>query len=211
MLCVCDVTKHITFLVLGIGAFWEWGGHIYHAAGKEDSHHHIAPCKAVGMSGKSRCTKPKSSLWWLTLLYLSNVLNWQEFDPEGFYHLLEAAEGHAKVGQGIKTDIPRYIISQLGLNRDPLDGIRPSMFDITIKHILKHIQYSIMFWFFLPFAEVSQLEENYDSGPSLNVDTEESDVSYILWSVFMHRLNIVKPNWTIGPEVTNIPFCCFYI
>ncbi|KAK3527184.1 hypothetical protein QTP86_014596, partial [Hemibagrus guttatus] len=47
----------------------------------------------------------------------------QEFDPEEFYHLLEAAEGHAKEGQGIKTDIPRYIISQLGLTRDPLEEI----------------------------------------------------------------------------------------
>ena len=46
----------------------------------------------------------------------------QEFDPEEFYHLLEAAEGHAKVGQGVKTDIPRYIISQLGLVKDPLEG-----------------------------------------------------------------------------------------
>ena len=46
----------------------------------------------------------------------------QEFDPEEFYHLLEAAEGHAKEGQGIKCDIPRYIISQLGLTRDPLEG-----------------------------------------------------------------------------------------
>ncbi|EMP24072.1 Microtubule-associated serine/threonine-protein kinase 3 [Chelonia mydas] len=44
-----------------------------------------------------------------------------EFDPEEFYHLLEAVEGHAKVGQGIKTDIPRYIISQLGLAKDPLE------------------------------------------------------------------------------------------
>lgn len=47
----------------------------------------------------------------------------QEFDPEEFYQRLEAAEGQAKVGQGIKTDIPRYIISQLGLTRDPLDGV----------------------------------------------------------------------------------------
>lgn len=47
----------------------------------------------------------------------------QEFDPEEFYYLLEAAEGHAKEGQGIKTDIPRYIISQLGLNKDPLEGM----------------------------------------------------------------------------------------
>lgn len=35
---------------------------------------------------------------------------------------MEAAEGQAKVGQGIKTDIPRYIINQLGLTRDPLEG-----------------------------------------------------------------------------------------
>ena len=41
---------------------------------------------------------------------------------EEFYHLLEAAEGHAKEGQGIKCDIPRYIVSQLGLTRDPLEG-----------------------------------------------------------------------------------------
>uniref|UniRef100_A0A4W4EJV6 non-specific serine/threonine protein kinase n=1 Tax=Electrophorus electricus TaxID=8005 RepID=A0A4W4EJV6_ELEEL len=67
----------------------------------------------------------------------ARLLECLEFDPEEFYHLLEAAEGHAKVGQGIKTDIPRYIINQLGLNRDPLD-------------------------------EVSQLEEHYDSAPSLN-------------------------------------------
>uniref|UniRef100_A0A3B4C5S4 non-specific serine/threonine protein kinase n=1 Tax=Pygocentrus nattereri TaxID=42514 RepID=A0A3B4C5S4_PYGNA len=67
----------------------------------------------------------------------ARLLECLEFDPEEFYHLLEAAEGHAKVGQGIKTDIPRYIISQLGLNRDPLD-------------------------------EVNQLEEHFESGPSLN-------------------------------------------
>lgn len=60
------------------------------------------------------------------------MLPLQEFDPEEFYHLLEAAEGHAKEGQGIKTDIPRYIISQLGLTRDPLEGTgRPRLFFIT--------------------------------------------------------------------------------
>uniref|UniRef100_A0A9J7Z4T0 non-specific serine/threonine protein kinase n=1 Tax=Cyprinus carpio carpio TaxID=630221 RepID=A0A9J7Z4T0_CYPCA len=53
----------------------------------------------------------------------ARLLECLEFDPEEFYHLLEAAEGHAKVGQGIKTDIPRYIINQLGLNRDPLDEV----------------------------------------------------------------------------------------
>ncbi|XP_053153829.1 microtubule-associated serine/threonine-protein kinase 3 isoform X2 [Hemicordylus capensis] len=51
----------------------------------------------------------------------ARLLECLEFDPEEFYHLLEAAEGHAKVGQGVKTDIPRYIISQLGLAKDPLE------------------------------------------------------------------------------------------
>ena len=56
----------------------------------------------------------------------------QEFDPEEFYQRLEVAEGNAKVGQGIKTDIPKYIISQLGLNRDPLEGAAPtSYFDFS--------------------------------------------------------------------------------
>ncbi|KAK6313770.1 hypothetical protein J4Q44_G00152290 [Coregonus suidteri] len=51
----------------------------------------------------------------------ARLLECLEFDPEEFYHLLEAAEGHAKEGQGIKSDIPRYIISQLGLTRDPVE------------------------------------------------------------------------------------------
>uniref|UniRef100_A0A8C4ZKE0 non-specific serine/threonine protein kinase n=1 Tax=Gadus morhua TaxID=8049 RepID=A0A8C4ZKE0_GADMO len=53
----------------------------------------------------------------------ARLLECLEFDPEEFYHLLEAAEGHAKEGQGIKSDIPRYIISQLGLTRDPLEDL----------------------------------------------------------------------------------------
>lgn len=36
--------------------------------------------------------------------------------------MLEAAEDHAKEGHLVKTDIPRYIISQLGLTRDPFPG-----------------------------------------------------------------------------------------
>lgn len=46
----------------------------------------------------------------------------QEFNPEEFYHLLEAAEDVAKEGHLVKTDIPRYIVSQLGLTRDPIEG-----------------------------------------------------------------------------------------
>ncbi|XP_071392804.1 microtubule-associated serine/threonine-protein kinase 1-like [Centroberyx affinis] len=53
----------------------------------------------------------------------ARLLECLEFNPEEFYHLLEAAEDHAKEGQLMKTDIPRYIISQLGLTRDPLEDI----------------------------------------------------------------------------------------
>lgn len=65
---------------------------------------------------------------------MSVLLCFQEFDPEEFYHLLEAAEGHAKEGQGIKTDIPRYIISQLGLTRDPLEGTGRAQFIINSSY-----------------------------------------------------------------------------
>ncbi|XP_034157434.2 microtubule-associated serine/threonine-protein kinase 1 isoform X2 [Pangasianodon hypophthalmus] len=51
----------------------------------------------------------------------ARLLECLEFNPEDFYHLLEAAEDHAKEGHLMKTDIPRYIISQLGLTRDPLE------------------------------------------------------------------------------------------
>uniref|UniRef100_A0A9J7ZCX5 non-specific serine/threonine protein kinase n=1 Tax=Cyprinus carpio carpio TaxID=630221 RepID=A0A9J7ZCX5_CYPCA len=51
----------------------------------------------------------------------ARLLECLEFNPEEFYHLLEAAEDHAKEGHLMKTDIPRYIISQLGLTRDPLE------------------------------------------------------------------------------------------
>eukprot|EP00063_Salmo_salar_P060874 XP_014035709.1 PREDICTED: microtubule-associated serine/threonine-protein kinase 1-like [Salmo salar] len=53
----------------------------------------------------------------------ARLLECLEFNPEEFYHLLEAAEDHAKEGHLMKTDIPRYIISQLGLTRDPLEDI----------------------------------------------------------------------------------------
>lgn len=67
----------------------------------------------------------------------------QEFDPEEFYYLLEAAEGHAKEGQGIKTDIPRYIINQLGLTRDPMEGTGsfPHLHDKNEKGWLNFLSY----------------------------------------------------------------------
>ncbi|XP_072531244.1 microtubule-associated serine/threonine-protein kinase 1 isoform X2 [Salminus brasiliensis] len=51
----------------------------------------------------------------------ARLLECLEFNPEEFYHLLEAAEDHAKEGHLMKTDIPRYIVSQLGLTKDPLE------------------------------------------------------------------------------------------
>ncbi|GBM29661.1 Microtubule-associated serine/threonine-protein kinase 4 [Araneus ventricosus] len=50
----------------------------------------------------------------------ARLLECLEFDPEEFYRMLEVVEGQAKVQQGVTTDIPKYIIKQLGLNRDPL-------------------------------------------------------------------------------------------
>lgn len=52
----------------------------------------------------------------------ARLLECLEFDPEEFYHFLEQAEGQAKTCQGIKDDIPQYIINKLGLNRDPIEG-----------------------------------------------------------------------------------------
>uniref|UniRef100_A0A8C8F6X3 non-specific serine/threonine protein kinase n=1 Tax=Oncorhynchus tshawytscha TaxID=74940 RepID=A0A8C8F6X3_ONCTS len=69
----------------------------------------------------------------------ARLLECLEFDPEEFYHLLEAAEGHAKEGQGIKTDIPRYIISQLGLTRDPLEGMPGLTFLNSVSDVLSSL------------------------------------------------------------------------
>ncbi|XP_074193987.1 microtubule-associated serine/threonine-protein kinase 3 isoform X4 [Rhinolophus sinicus] len=55
----------------------------------------------------------------------ARLLECLEFDPEEFYHLLEAAEGQAREGHGIKTDLPQYIIGQLGLAKDPLEDMVP--------------------------------------------------------------------------------------
>ncbi|XP_014679015.1 PREDICTED: microtubule-associated serine/threonine-protein kinase 3-like [Priapulus caudatus] len=60
----------------------------------------------------------------------ARLLECLEFDPEEFYHLLEAAEGQAKFEQGVsKPDVPKYIINKLGLNRDPLADISGELRD----------------------------------------------------------------------------------
>lgn len=50
----------------------------------------------------------------------ARLLECLEFNPEEFYRFLEAAEGKVKEQIGIRTDIARYIIDQLALNRHPL-------------------------------------------------------------------------------------------
>ncbi|KAK5914544.1 hypothetical protein CgunFtcFv8_008978 [Champsocephalus gunnari] len=59
----------------------------------------------------------------------ARLLECLEFNPEEFYHLLEAAEDHAKEGHLMKTDIPRYIISQLGMTKDPIEEINLDSYD----------------------------------------------------------------------------------
>ncbi|XP_022699131.1 microtubule-associated serine/threonine-protein kinase 3-like isoform X2 [Varroa jacobsoni] len=53
----------------------------------------------------------------------ARLLECLEFDPHEFYQLLEAAEGQAKDLQGIRKHIPQYIITKLGLNKDPLSDL----------------------------------------------------------------------------------------
>ena len=55
------------------------------------------------------------------------LLECLEFDPEEFLQLLDAAEGHARGLHGVNANVPQYIISKLGLNRDPLAELRQDM------------------------------------------------------------------------------------
>ncbi|KAM9313317.1 microtubule-associated serine/threonine-protein kinase 1 [Gastrophryne carolinensis] len=52
----------------------------------------------------------------------ARLLECLEFNPEEFYHLLEAAEDQVKEGN-LKKDIPQYILRQLGLTRDPFPEV----------------------------------------------------------------------------------------
>lgn len=64
----------------------------------------------------------------------ARLLECLEFDPEEFYHLLEVAEGQARYAlQGIKADIPQYIIQKLGLNRDPIAELQQELKECSIN------------------------------------------------------------------------------
>ena len=57
----------------------------------------------------------------------ARLLECLEFDPEEFYQLLEAAEGHARGLHGVSANVPQYIIGKLGLNRDPLAELQQDL------------------------------------------------------------------------------------
>jgi microtubule-associated serine/threonine kinase len=71
----------------------------------------------------------------LIIARVARLLECIEFDPLEFCFWLNAAEIHAK--NLVKTDIPKYIISKLGLNRDPLmEDFGPSetnLLDTNVK------------------------------------------------------------------------------
>jgi serine/threonine protein kinase len=87
---------------------------------------------------KDKCIEADNSLEYLRkfvkkfLLIVSRVarlLECIEFDPLEFCHLLDAAEEQAR--HIVKTDLPKYIISKLGLNRDPFEQIVSSVDEDT--------------------------------------------------------------------------------
>lgn len=57
----------------------------------------------------------------------ARLLECLEFDPAEFYSLLEAAEGQIKDKTSIRLDIPQYIISKLGLNRDRITELQQEL------------------------------------------------------------------------------------
>ncbi|XP_014258754.1 microtubule-associated serine/threonine-protein kinase 3 isoform X2 [Cimex lectularius] len=67
----------------------------------------------------------------------ARLLECLEFDPEEFYHLLEQAEGQAKICQGIKNDIPQYIITKLGLHRDPIADFNEDFQDLKLNNVIE--------------------------------------------------------------------------
>ncbi|KAM4747658.1 microtubule-associated serine/threonine-protein kinase 1 [Rhinophrynus dorsalis] len=62
----------------------------------------------------------------------ARLLECLEFNPEEFYHLLEVAEDQVKEGN-LKTDIPQYILRQLGLTRDPFPEVTAPEEPISVE------------------------------------------------------------------------------
>lgn len=62
----------------------------------------------------------------------ARLLECLDFDPEEFYHFLEMAEGDAKSLQGIKADIPQYIIGKLGINKTVFSDLDNDIQNISL-------------------------------------------------------------------------------
>lgn len=99
----------------------------------------------------------------------ARLLECLEFDPEEFYHLLEQAEGQAKIIGGITTDIPQYIINKLSLSRDPITGLF-TRFNTFKKSLLFFFFFQIFISSFSFHAELqddlNKLEDSASSSDS---------------------------------------------
>ncbi|XP_076668775.1 microtubule-associated serine/threonine (MAST) protein kinase dop isoform X3 [Andrena cerasifolii] len=92
----------------------------------ENLEHLLMETKEKSLEAATRLTGLIKKLL-LVISRPARLLECLEFDPEEFYHLLEQAEGQAKINGGIKTDIPRYIINKLSLNRDPISELQEDL------------------------------------------------------------------------------------
>ena len=85
-------------------------------------------------------------MWSLLAVWTADDWTVQEFDPAEFYRLLEAAEGHAK--QTVKTDVPLYIISKLGLDQhDSITGrLAHQARSLPVRNVYLHSSRSCTGW-----------------------------------------------------------------
>lgn len=65
----------------------------------------------------------------------ARLLECLEFDPEEFYQLLEAAEGQVRGIHGVSANVPQYIISKLGLNRDPMAELQQDLSNLEVADL----------------------------------------------------------------------------
>lgn len=92
----------------------------------ENLEHLLMETKDKSLDAATRLTELIKKLL-LVISRPARLLECLEFDPEEFYHLLEQAEGQAKINAGIKNDIPQYIINKLSLNRDPISELQEDL------------------------------------------------------------------------------------
>ena len=134
------------------------------------------------------------SVWVIILSLL------QEFNPEEFYHLLEAAEDHAKEGHLMKTDIPRYIISQLGLTRDPIEcrkGIKDNKIFCRNPFWEAHMTSS---WFnpdICSFSDTVNLD-SYDSEGPVTPETDDSAEVSVVISLWVQPVHLFCRQYNVG-------------